>query len=56
MYIYLNVYKRMTDVKQWLLFSNTWNHLIVQKNELWFFEKCYSTKCVNKSYIFNIYE
>ena len=31
MYIYLNVYKQITDVKLWLLYSNTWNHLTVCK-------------------------
>ena len=31
MYIYLNVYKQMTDVKLWLLHSNTWNYLTVYK-------------------------
>ena len=35
MYIYLNVYKQMIDVKLLLLHSNTWNHLAVcKKNEL----------------------
>ena len=27
MYIYLNVFKQITDVKLLLLHSNTWNHL-----------------------------
>ena len=31
MYIYLDMYKQMTDVKSWLLHSNTWNHLTVCK-------------------------
>ena len=31
MYIYLNAYKQMTDVKLLLLHSNTWNHLTVYK-------------------------
>ena len=29
MYIYLNVYKQMTDIKLLLLCSNTWNYLTV---------------------------
>ena len=29
MYIYLNVCKQMTNVKLWLLYRNTWNHLTV---------------------------
>ena len=29
------VCKPMTDVKLWLLYSNTWNHLTVCKKELW---------------------
>ena len=33
MYIHLNVYKQMTDMKLLLLYSNTWNHLSVQKKE-----------------------
>ena len=28
------VCKQMTDVKLWLLYSNTWNHLTVYKKEL----------------------
>ena len=31
MYIYLNVYKQMTDVKLLLLHSINWNHLTVCK-------------------------
>ena len=31
MCIYLNVYKQMVDVKLFLLFSNTRNHLSVRK-------------------------
>ena len=31
MYIYLNVYKQMTNVRLWLLHSNTWNYLNVYK-------------------------
>ena len=33
MYIHLNVYKQMTDVKLLLLHSNTWNHLTVYKKK-----------------------
>ena len=48
--------KQMTDVELRLLCRNTWNHLTVYK-------KTYKTqarlriytKCVYKSYIFNIY-
>ena len=56
MYIYLNVYKQMTDVKLLLLYNNTWNHLTVWKKE-WTQAclKMLSTKCIYKSYIFNIY-
>ena len=32
MYIHLNVYKQMTDVKLLVLHKNTWNHLTVQTN------------------------
>ena len=31
MYIYLDVCKQMTDVKLWLLHSNTWNYLALCK-------------------------
>ena len=36
----------------WDLYSNTWNHLTVCKKN---YVKMLSTKCVYKSYIFNIY-
>ena len=42
------VCKQMTDVKLWLLYSNTWNHLTLCKKELRF---VLSTKCVYKSYM-----
>ena len=49
--IYLNVYKQMTDVKLWLLYSNTWNHLTMcKKNELRLIQKCYQQN-VYKSYV-----
>ena len=31
MYVYLNVFKQMTDVELLLLHSNTWNYLTVCK-------------------------
>ena len=31
MYIYLSVYKQMTNVDLWLLYSNIWNHLPAKK-------------------------
>ena len=31
MYVYLNAYKQVTDVKLLLLPNNTWNHLTVYK-------------------------
>ena len=34
LYIHLNVYKQITDVKLLLLYSNTWNHLTECKKEL----------------------
>ena len=34
MYIYLYVCKQMTDVKLWLLYSNTWNHLTMCKKKM----------------------
>ena len=34
MYIYLNVWKQMTDVKLLLLYSNTWNYLTVLKKRI----------------------
>ena len=55
MYIYLNVSKQMTDVKLSLLHSNTWNHLTMCKKWAQACLKMLSTKCVYKSYIFNIY-
>ena len=46
MYINLNVYRQMTDVKSFLFHSNTWNHLTVckqminnKKNYLYSIEK-----------------
>ena len=44
----------MTDVKLWLLYSKTCNHLTVHKKELRLNEKCY-VKNVYRSYIHNIY-
>ena len=43
MYIYLNVCKQKADVKLWLLYSNTWNHLTMckKKNDLRFVLKYY---------------
>ena len=39
------VCKQMTDVKLWLLYSNTWNHLIVCKKEhRWFQKTCLGCK------------
>ena len=61
MYTYLNVCKQMTDVKLFLLHSNTWNHLTVyqkkktKKKRVKPRLKMLSTKCVDKSYVFNIY-
>ena len=31
----LTVYRQMTNVKLWLLYSNTWNHLSVNKKDRW---------------------
>ena len=42
---------QMTDVKLWLLYSNTWNHLTVCKKELRLVLRMLSPKCVYKSYI-----
>ena len=50
MFIHLKVCKQMTDVKSLLFYNNTWNHLTVRKKCL----KMLSTKCVYKSYIFNM--
>ena len=44
------VCKQMTDVKLWLLYSNTWNHLCAKKST-----GLSSTKCLQIIYIHNIY-
>ena len=49
------VCKQMTDAKLWLLYSNTWNQIIVCKIWASAYLKMLSTKRVYKSYIFNIY-
>ena len=49
------VCKLVTDVKLWLLYSNTWNHLTVCKKRAQAHLRMLSTKCVYKSYIYLIY-
>ena len=49
------VYKQMTDLKLWLLDSNTWNQFCVQKRAQAHL-RILSTKSVHKSYIYLIYE
>ena len=44
------VWKQMTDVKLWLLYSNTWNHLSVGKKSLGLFNNI-----INKMYLQIIY-
>ena len=56
MYNYLNECKQITDVKLLLLHSNTWNQFnCAQKKWAHTRLKMLSTKCVYKSYVFNIY-
>ena len=43
----------MNNVKLWLLYNNTWNHLIVCKKTAQVHLKMLSSKYVNKSYIFD---
>ena len=54
MYIYLNVYQQMTDVKLWLSYNNTWSYLTVCKKELRFVQKCYQQN-VFTNHIYLIY-
>ena len=42
----------MTDVKLWLLYRNTWNHLTVCKKRAQAHLQMISTKCVYGSYIY----
>ena len=48
----------MTDVKLWLLHSNTWNHLTVCQKKKWAQArlKVLSRKCFYKSYIIYMYK
>ena len=46
-----NETKQMTDVKLWLLYSNTWNHLTVCKKRAQARLRMLSTKRFYKSYI-----
>ena len=47
------VCNQMIDVKFWLLYSNTWNHLIMcKKNPAQVLFRMLSTKCLFKSYIY----
>ena len=56
MYIYLNESKPGTDVKLWLLYSNTWNHLTAyKKNELRLVLKCYQQNVFTNHIHFYIY-
>ena len=48
------VCKQMTDVKLWLLNTNTWNHLTVQKRAQAHL-RILSTKFIHKSYIYLVY-
>ena len=41
MYIYLKMCKQISEVKSWLLYSNTWNLLTVCKNVLSLILRCY---------------
>ena len=54
MNIYLNLYKKITDIELFLLHSNSWKQLTVQKRYL-ISLKMSSIKCVYKSYVLNIY-
>ena len=45
------MWKQITDVKTWLLYSNAWNHLTVCKKISSGSLKMLSTKCIWKSYI-----
>ena len=49
------VCKQMIDVKLWLLYSNTWNHLTVNKMISGSFKKVINQMCLPIIYIFNIY-
>ena len=55
MYIF-NVCKQMTDVKLWLFYSNTWNHITVYKKCDQARLKMLLTKCVYKSYLIYMYK
>ena len=48
------VCKQITDVKFWLLYSITWNHLTVCKKRIQAGLRMLSSKCVYKSYIYLI--
>ena len=53
MYIYLNMYKQMTDVKLLLLHSNTWNYLTMYKKKIssGSFKKVINKMCLQIIYI-----
>ena len=50
------VCKQMTDVKLWLLYSNTWNHSTVYKKEPRLVKECYLQNVfTNHIHLFNKY-
>ena len=53
--MYLVVCKQMTDDKFFLLLRNTWNRLTEYKKNRYVHLEMLSTKCVYKSYLFDIY-
>ena len=52
--------KQRTDVKLWLEYNNTWNHLrfvTVVKNEIWLIQECYLQNVfTNHIYLVYLYE
>ena len=50
------VYKQMTDVKLWLLYSNTWKYLTVGKKSSGSFKNVIHKMCLQIIYMVNIYE
>ena len=55
MYIYLNIFKQVTNVKLLVLNSNTWNHLTESKELVYdCLKKCYQQN-IYRSYSIHMY-
>ena len=50
------VYKQRGDIKLWLLYSNTWNHLTVYKKSSNSFKNVIYKMCLEIIYICNMYK